>query len=453
MSSQLRPVAFWGLKVPPSDDPTPVISKLPGVGIFHITMAAIDPTAKPVDDDKPKRATLKLLRRPLNIDDYNDLDSDDGSTSSSDSEVNDNTLLAKPTKAPIAAAKKGEKDDIVGYGKNSKKNHDDDKEKEGNSDDEAEFETEEFIICTLDAETNCQQVLNIIIGEDEEAFFKVAGNYNISLSGNYLIDETNPEGDSDDESDYDLSPDEDELIGLMGRHDSEDELDDVENPRITEASSDDEGEPEERYKGKGHKKEEKSKLPEKTEEPSHDKRKSLKRPAEEDEEKKEEPKLSKKQLKKLKANDGKQIPITTDSPQSKKKVQFAKELEQGQSPKNQNQSTEKPSSKRVIQGVIIEDKKLGKGPVAKDNSKLSLRYIGKLTDGKVFDSNTKGKPFSFCLGNDEVIKGWDIGVSGMQVGGERRITIPPHLGYGKKGTPGIPSNSTLVFDVKLLGVK
>jgi FK506-binding nuclear protein len=69
-------------------------------------------------------------------------------------------------------------------------------------------------------------------------------------------------------------------------------------------------------------------------------------------------------------------------------------------------------------------------------------------------ANKKGKPFSFKLGAGEVIKGWDIGVIGMAVGGERRLTIPASLGYGTKGAPPkIPPNSKLVFDVKLLGVK
>ena len=68
-------------------------------------------------------------------------------------------------------------------------------------------------------------------------------------------------------------------------------------------------------------------------------------------------------------------------------------------------------------------------------------------------ANKKGKPFDFKLGKGEVIEGWEIGVAGMAVGGERRITIPPHLAYGKKGVPGIPPNSKLIFDVKLLGIK
>ncbi len=68
-------------------------------------------------------------------------------------------------------------------------------------------------------------------------------------------------------------------------------------------------------------------------------------------------------------------------------------------------------------------------------------------------ANKKGPPFTFKLGASEVIKGWDIGIAGMSANGERRLTIPAHHAYGSKGVPGIPPNSTLIFDVKLLSVK
>lgn len=67
-------------------------------------------------------------------------------------------------------------------------------------------------------------------------------------------------------------------------------------------------------------------------------------------------------------------------------------------------------------------------------------------------ANKKGKPFSFTIGDGSVIKGWDIGVAGMQAGGERRIVIPADLAYGKKGVAGIPGNSELTFDLKLMEV-
>lgn len=70
-----------------------------------------------------------------------------------------------------------------------------------------------------------------------------------------------------------------------------------------------------------------------------------------------------------------------------------------------------------------------------------------------YTANKKGKPFSFKAGKGQVIKGWDIGVVGMAIGGERRLIIPAHLGYGSRGMPGIPANSQLTFDIKLLEIK
>ncbi|GAA5973825.1 hypothetical protein JCM11641_003177 [Rhodosporidiobolus odoratus] len=99
-------------------------------------------------------------------------------------------------------------------------------------------------------------------------------------------------------------------------------------------------------------------------------------------------------------------------------------------------------------GLEVTDAKEGTGPAAKSGSKVGMRYIGKLDNGKVFDSNTKGAPLNFNLGRGQVIKGWDLGVAGMKVGGERKLRIPAALAYGKQKLPGIPANSVLNFDVK-----
>lgn len=103
----------------------------------------------------------------------------------------------------------------------------------------------------------------------------------------------------------------------------------------------------------------------------------------------------------------------------------------------------------------IEDIRVGTGAEAKAGQMVSVHYVGTLTDGKKFDaSRDRGKPFDFPLGGGRVIKGWDQGVAGMKVGGLRKLTIPPELGYGKAGAGGvIPPNATLVFEVELLGVK
>ena len=313
--------------------------------------------------------------------------------------------------------------------------------------------------------------------------------------------------DSEDEDGYDMSPDEDELED----DDESDELDDLEDPRITEVVSEDEEEPPKLVK--------KEQIAKKDE---FAKKGKNKRAHKEDDDEKEVPsslddimakslkpaepttngetKLSKKQLKKLKNNAGKAVDTAIEDdggkeavaaqdnlPKGDKKVQFAKKLEQGpaSSPetlkmdskdKTQAESKKeeaKPKASlgvKTVQGVKIDDKKLGTGPAAKKGSKVGMRYIGKLKDGKVFDcecvltakeeedanglsANKKGKPFGFTIGDGTVIKGWDVGVAGMQAGGERRIIIPADLAYGKKSVAGIPANSDLTFDLKLLEVK
>lgn len=102
----------------------------------------------------------------------------------------------------------------------------------------------------------------------------------------------------------------------------------------------------------------------------------------------------------------------------------------------------------------LEDLKVGTGAEAKAGQNVSVHYVGTLTDGSKFDSSRdRGSPFQFRLGAGQVIKGWDQGVAGMKVGGLRKLTIPPDMGYGARGFPPvIPGNSTLVFEVELLGV-
>lgn len=252
---------------------------------------------------------------------------------------------------------------------------------------------------------NCQQPLDLTVSENERIFFKVTGSHSVYLTGNFLMpmDEGRRhfDGDEDeDEEDYDLSPDEDEL-GIDEDEESDD-LDQLEDPRVTEVGSDEEAPKLVNAKGKN------------------------KRAAESDDEAglddmmaKEtkakptngEAGLSKKQLKKLKKNDGQAATAeqkqeskgTKESKEGKaksdKKVQFAKNLEQGPTPPHQEK---KPAEKaagtlgvKEVKGVKIDDKKLGTGPVAKAGNSVAMRYIGKLEDGKVFDG-TRRLPIS-CL--------------------------------------------------------
>ena len=118
-----------------------------------------------------------------------------------------------------------------------------------------------------------------------------------------------------------------------------------------------------------------------------------------------------------------------------------------EAPKQQQQEVNK-------NGVLIKETKEGNGPVAKRGKFAHVYYSGRLKQsGKKFDECVSGKPFRFRLGAGEVIKGWDIGVENMKVGGKRTLTIPANLAYGSKAMgKDIPANSTLVFDVELKAV-
>jgi FKBP-type peptidyl-prolyl cis-trans isomerase FkpA len=110
----------------------------------------------------------------------------------------------------------------------------------------------------------------------------------------------------------------------------------------------------------------------------------------------------------------------------------------------------------IMQNLKITDVIVGTGAAAQDGDTVSVLYTGSLDDGTVFDASSKhsNQPFSFVVGANQVIKGWDLGLVGMKVGGKRELVIPPELGYG--ATPpqgsGIPANATLHFTVELLSV-
>ena len=312
-----------------------------------------------------------------------------------------------------------------------------------------------------------QQTLDLTIPEGQTTFFKVTGTHAIYLTGNYVV---SPEDGPDD--DDDMSPDEDELEGDLYDGES-DELDNLEDPRITEVGSEEDEAP----------KLIKSKSKEKVAEKGKNKRvaeesdneaatldaimdKSLK-PAEPATN--GEPKLSKKQLKKLKNNAGKAVEAAIEKKDVKKedpspakgdkKVQFAKNLEQGPTgaakevkPENKSQPKQdtkagkkenahekvKPTlgPKNLPDGVKIDDKKLGTGPACKKGDKVGMRYIGKLSSGKVFDgmshSSTSllGAPTYLHYSQQE---GFPILLQNRRRRGHQRLgqRYPRHVSWGR----------------------
>lgn len=107
-----------------------------------------------------------------------------------------------------------------------------------------------------------------------------------------------------------------------------------------------------------------------------------------------------------------------------------------------------------VKSMIVDDIKVGDGAEVKAGDKVSVHYIGTLQDGSEFDNSKKrGQPFEFTVGGGQVIKGWDEGLLGMKVGGQRILVIPPDKAYGEAGVGPIPPNATLVFAIELLDIK
>ncbi|AMD22090.1 HGL250Wp [Eremothecium sinecaudum] len=400
--SDLLPMATYSLNVEPYT-PTPAIDVATPVTV-RITLVAIDPESM---DDEKKPSTLRIIRRNPNFDD----EDDDILGDYNEEELEHSDEEDEDEEEEEEADAKDEDDD-------EGEDEDDDDEDEDEDEDEDDDEFEEFVLATLSPESQYQQTLDLVISPEEEVQFVVTGSYRVSLSGNYVKHPfDDPELYDDEEDDEDYYDEEDSEV-------DEEDLLDVEEASDVEAKI-------EELVEKDTAKKEKRKLAASAEESKS--KKAKKEPV-------EQPKKEKKDKKKQKKEDS-----------TEKKVEFKKDLEEGPSKKKETKG--KPKTSVLEGGIVIEDRVTGSGKAAKKGSKVGMRYIGKLKNGKVFDKNTSGKPFVFKLGHGEVIKGWDIGVAGMSVGGERRIVIPAAYAYGNQALPGIPANSELTFDVKLVSMK
>lgn len=111
-------------------------------------------------------------------------------------------------------------------------------------------------------------------------------------------------------------------------------------------------------------------------------------------------------------------------------------------------------TEQKIDGLVIEDIQVGEGAEVKKGDKVLMHYSGTLENGQKFDSSyDRGQPFECQIGVGMLIRGWDEGVPGMKIGGKRKLSISPQMGYGEHGVPGaIPPNATLLFDVEVVDI-
>ncbi|CAM0140613.1 unnamed protein product [Umbelopsis sp. WA50703] len=344
-------------------------------------------------------------------------------------------------------------------------------------------DSKEFVLCSLCPDKREQQSLDHTFVEGEEVTFMATGKNTVHLTGNYVPDQEEAEdemeippelaalaarmqaGQDIDAADYidgvsgptaqsneltkllnpgvdvlDSDEDDDDYEAGDSDEEEEEEDDDEQNDEVEgeinggeddESESGDEDEDDE---------DEQMNHAENIDEDSDDSEDASESEAEEEESEEE---IDEKAIaKEILAKSKRSLLEAVSAPAAKK--------QKAEAPAKSTTS----SVRNLSNGMIIEELKAGKGEKAKAGKRVSMRYIGKLENGKVFDKNVSGSPFTFALGRGEVIKGWDIGVAGLQVGGERKLTIPAALAYGKKGSPPvIPPNATLIFTVKLLAIK
>jgi len=373
--------------------------------------------------------------------DDSEIDSDDLPEDFDDEDEDDEEMadLSKISKA--SSAKSAGKNGAAAAAKkvNGAAEADISGEIEASSDDE-DFDEEEEMreeaevqICSLLPGKVEQFTTDLILPGEEDFVFKLSGAYKVHLVGHYIMQPA-PGGYDEPPHPHDHGDeyDSDEYSSDFDQDGSDDEVE-ADEEKIMELIEDKPAPKAAKKEIPALKKEAKS-APAVAEPASADSA--------------DKSKLSKNQLKKL-AKKEKDAAAPAAAPAS------APAAKEAAKPAAAPEAAKKAPSKKqtLANGLVIEDNKTGTGAAAKSGQRVQMRYIGRLSNGKIFDQNTKGAPFSFKLGKGEVIKGWDVGIAGMQVGGERKLIIPASLAYGKQAISGIPPNSTLTFEVKLLAIK
>lgn len=324
------------------------------------------------------------------------------------------------------------------------------------------YDDRNYLLCSLNKNSTWQVPLDLNFEEGTKIAFTCNGHGHVHLTG-YLIPDENLDLDELEEEDDD---DDDEVPQLVDRHLKRKAKDLKNKKKIKrpkqeiEAESSDEdieldGTNEDNDTEDSFDEYQTTMLNEKDEDDDEDDDEEDEED-EEDEDDEEDKKIVKSQQKDKKNKQQQK------KKEDKKKLVNGKELKQDQQTKQKknkdhqsnDQNVQSDQKKRVIEGgVLVEELKIGNGTPAKSGKFVSVYYVGRLKNGRKFDSTTQGEGFKFRLGKGEVIKGWDVGIIGMKVGGKRCLTIPPAMGYGARGSPPvIPSNSTLIFEIELRNV-
>lgn len=321
---------------------------------------------------------------------------------------------------------------------------------------------EDFTLCSLVNDKIEQQVLDLVLTEGETIAFRVDGPNAIHLSGYYINEDEEDDGfinDEDEDEVYSDEAEEDSQIEYDSEleddeddseEDSEEEGKSKKNARIRVIESDEEEEDDEEFDSEEDDEDFDSEEEMDSEEESEEEE------SEEEEEKVVSPKKVKvEEVKKVKeTSPAKEAPKPAANnkvtpPAAKASPAPAATPAKPAAPQPAKEQGPNPVKNTLPSGLTIEDLKLGNGPKVSQGKSVLIHYKGTLLNGQVFDSSFGGKPLKFAVGKGQVIKGMDIGIVGMAVGGSRKLVIPGPLAYGNQALPKIPRNSTLVFEIRL----
>ena len=312
---------------------------------------------------------------------------------------------------------------------------------------------DEYVVCSLNPGKNEQQSLDLVLQAGAEIAFKVTGERpaTVYLTGYYTEDDHAHCHSEDEEEDEECDS---EMEGFLDDEAIEDEEEeDSEEAEFTDELS------EEDFSDDDDLSEE-----DMTEEDEDCRIEEIDTESEEEESEEEQVPQKKRPAKEEASANNKKSknvekpaqPTPEDSKTESPKKQQQQKQQEEKKPQPAQPATPTTTGqllkKTLPNGLQIEDITLGEGPKAKKGRKVGITYKGSLSNGKVFDESKGNDILRFTLGKGEVVKGMDLGVEGMSLGGVRRLTIPSNLGYGKTAVGKIPANSTLIFEVKLAQV-